>query len=59
MHLNSFSVSTMLSGVADLGEGRPVMSSKVAADQGTDRMRQNIILSGPFEVPELTQQKGI
>lgn len=59
MHLNSFSVSTMLAGVSDLGEGVPIMSSKVAADQGTDWMRQNIILSGPFEVPEWTQQKGI
>lgn len=58
MHLNSFSVSTMLSGVSDLGESVPVMSSKVAADQGTDWMRQNIILSGPLEVPEWTQQKG-
>ena len=59
MHLNSFSVSTMLSGVSDLGEGVPIMSSKVQADQGTEWMRQNIILSGPFEVPEWTQQKGI
>lgn len=59
MHLNSFSVSTMLAGVSDLGEGVPIMSSKVAADQGTEWMRQNIILSGPFEVPEWTQQKGI
>ncbi len=59
MHLNSFSVSTMLAGVSDLGEGVPVHSSKVQADQGTEWMRQNIILSGPFEVPEWTQQKGI
>ena len=49
----------MLAGVSDLGEGVPIMSSKVQADQGTEWMRQNIILSGPFEVPEWTQQKGV
>ena len=58
MHLNSFSANTILS-ISDLGEGVPIMSAKVQADQGTDWMRQNIILSGPFEVPEWTQQKGI
>ncbi len=58
MHLNSFSANTFLS-ISDLGEGVPIMSSRVQADQGTDWMRQNIILSGPFEVPEWTQQKGI
>ena len=59
MHLNSFSVSTMLAGISDLGEGVPIHSQKVFADQGTEWMRQNIILTGPFEVPEWTQQKGI
>ena len=59
MHLNSFSVSTMLAGISDLGEGVPIHSQKVFTDQGTDWMRQNIILTGPFEVPEWTQQKGI
>ena len=58
MNLNSFSANTFLS-ISDLGEGVPIMSSRVQADQGTDWMRQNIILSGPFEVPEWTQQKGI
>ncbi len=58
MNLNSFSANTILS-ISDLGEGVPIMSSKVQAQQGTDWMRQNIILSGPFEVPEWTQQKGI
>ncbi len=59
MNLNSFSVSTMLAGVSDLGEGVPIHSQKVQTEQGTDWMRQNIILTGPFEVPEWTQQKGI
>ena len=58
MNLNSFSANTILS-ISDLGEGVPIMSSRVQADQGTEWMRQNIILSGPFEVPEWTQQKGI
>ena len=58
MNLNSFSANTILS-ISDLGEGVPVMSSRVQAEKGTDWMRQNIILSGPFEVPEWTQQKGI
>ena len=59
MHLNSFSVSTMLAGISDLGEGVPIHSQKVFTEQGTDWMRQNIILTGPFEVPEWTQQEGI
>lgn len=59
MHLNSFSVSTMLAGISDLGEGVPIMSQRVQSEMGTDWMRQNIILSGPFEVPEWTLQKGI
>ncbi len=58
MYLNSFSANTILS-ISDLGEGVPIMSSRVQAEKGTDWMRQNIILSGPFEVPEWTQQKGI
>ena len=59
MNLNSFSVSTMLAGISDLGEGVPIMSQRVQSEMGTDWMRQNIILSGPFEVPEWTLQKGI
>ena len=58
MNLNSFSANTILS-VSDLGEGVPIMSSRVQAEKGTDWMRQNIILTGPFEVPEWSQQKGI
>ena len=58
MNLNSFSANTILS-ISDLGEGVPIMSARVEAQQGVDWMRQNMILSGPFEVPEWTQQKGI
>ena len=51
----------MLAGISDLGEGVPIHSQKPSyrLRQGTDWMRQNIILTGPFEVPEWTQQKGI
>ena len=58
MNWDAFAANTIIQ-LTDLGEGVPIHSKKAFDEMGTAWMRENIILSGPFEVPEWTVQDKI
>jgi len=58
MNWNGFAANTIIQ-MTDLGEGIPIHSKTAFDQKGTEWLRANIILSGPFEVTQWTVQDKI